>query len=118
MPAHDVGIEKEPHQIASCFVHQHLKDQPDSQLIQSSSNKEASCNEKGLLHSRLLTKTQLADMTLGVRELSKQLGNVRLKLKVKTIFLLVKAHDDSLMALTRELVDWLLSHERDRPYLV
>ena len=66
----------------------------------------------------MLTKKQLADMAYGVRELSKKLGNVRLKLTVKTVFLLTKAHDESLIGYTKEMVDWLLSKERDTPYIV
>ena len=69
-------------------------------------------------HSRLLTKRQLSDMAWGVRELSKRLGSVRLKLRVKTVFVLTKAHDETLIAYTRELVDWLLSSQRGVPYLV
>ena len=68
--------------------------------------------------SRMLTKGQLADMAYGVRELSKRLGNLRLKLKVKTVFLLTKAHDESLIGYTKEMVEWLLSKERDAPYIV
>ncbi len=55
---------------------------------------------------------------MGVRELSKNLGSVRLRLKVKTVFLLVKAHDETLITYSRELVDWLLSKDRDTPYTV
>lgn len=66
----------------------------------------------------MLTKRQLADMAYGVRELSKRLGSVRLRLKVKTVFLLTKAHDESLIGYTREMVEWLLSKERDTPYIV
>lgn len=68
--------------------------------------------------SRMLTKRQLADMAYGVRELSKRLGSVRLRLKVKTVFLLTKAHDESLIGHTKEMVEWLLSKERDTPYIV
>ena len=57
-------------------------------------------------------------MAYGVRELSSRLGNVRLKLKVKTVFVLTKAHDESLIGYTREIVQWLLSKERDTPYIV
>lgn len=70
------------------------------------------------VHSRLLTKKQLSDMAWGVRELSKRLGSVRLKLKVKTVFLLTKAHDETLIYNTREVVKWLLSPERDVHYTV
>lgn len=57
-------------------------------------------------------------MAYGVRELSKKLGSVRLRLKVKTVFMLTKAHDESLIGYTREMVEWLLSKERDTPYIV
>ena len=69
-------------------------------------------------HSRLLTKKQLSDMTWGVRELSKKLGSLRLKLKVKTVFILTKAHDEDLIGYTREITSWLLSKERTTPYIV
>jgi NAD kinase len=69
-------------------------------------------------HSRLLTKRQLSDMAWGVRELSKRLGSVKLKLKVRTVFLLTKAHDESLIWNTREMARWLLSTERDVRYVV
>ncbi|KAL2075663.1 hypothetical protein VTL71DRAFT_606 [Oculimacula yallundae] len=70
------------------------------------------------LHSRLLTKKQLSDMAWGVRELSKRLGSIRLKLKVRTVFLLTKAHDETLIGNTREVVKWLLSPEREIRYTV
>lgn len=57
-------------------------------------------------------------MALGVRELSKRLGSVRLKLKVKTVFLLTKAHDEGLIGYTSEVVEWLLSKDQDVPYIV
>lgn len=66
----------------------------------------------------MLTKRQLTDMAYGVRELSKKLGSVRLRLKVKTVFMLTKAHDESLIGYTKEMVEWLLSKERDTPYIV
>jgi NAD+ kinase len=69
-------------------------------------------------HSRLLTKKQLSDMAWGVRELSKRLGSIRLKLKVRTVFLLTKAHDETLIENTREVAKWLLSPERDVKYTV
>ena len=69
-------------------------------------------------HSRHLTKKQLSEMAWGVRKLSKQLGSVRLKLKVHNIFVLTKAYDVTLIEKTRELVQWLLSKERNTPYVV
>jgi NAD+ kinase len=69
-------------------------------------------------HSRLLTKKQLSDMAWGVRELSKRLASVRLKLKVKNVFILTKAHDETLIEKTREVARWLLSGEREVRYNV
>ncbi|KAL8770868.1 MAG: hypothetical protein Q9209_003519 [Squamulea sp. 1 TL-2023] len=70
------------------------------------------------VHSRLLTKRQLSEMAIGVRELSKKLGSIRLKLKVKNIFLLTKAHDSDLIGLTRNITEWLLSKHRHTSYTV
>jgi NAD+ kinase len=60
-------------------------------------------------NSRLLTKKQISDMAFGIRELSKKLSQIRLKLHVKTIFILGKAHDATLVKYSREVVDWLLT---------
>ncbi|KAK3325500.1 ATP NAD kinase [Apodospora peruviana] len=68
--------------------------------------------------SRLLTKKQLSEMAWGVRELSRRLGSVRLRFRVKTIFLLTKAYDDDLIPKTREVARWLLSKDRDVRYTV
>lgn len=59
-------------------------------------------------HSRLLTKKELSDMAFGIRELSKKLSQIRLKLHVKNIFILGKAHDEALIKNSREVTDWLL----------
>jgi NAD+ kinase len=74
--------------------------------------------DPALTHSRLLTKKQLSDMAWGVRELSKRLGSIKLKLKVKTVFILTKAHDETLIEKTREVARWLLSEERQVRYIV
>ena len=47
-------------------------------------------------------------MAFSIRDLSKRLGNYRLKMKIRSVFLLTKAHDESLIALTREVTQWLL----------
>ncbi|KAL8955771.1 MAG: hypothetical protein Q9183_006530, partial [Haloplaca sp. 2 TL-2023] len=110
----------------SCFVHQLLENQRKARKDQAalSYNNEdknldkASDPTNQAVHSRLLTKRQLSEMAVGVRELSKKLGSIRLKLKVKTIFLLTKAHDSDLIGLTRSIAQWLLSKERDTQYTV
>ncbi|KAM0335807.1 hypothetical protein ACHAQA_000857 [Verticillium albo-atrum] len=70
------------------------------------------------LHSRLLTKKQLSDMAWGVRELSRRLSSMRIRFRVKTIFLLTKIHDADLVPRTRELVKWLLGRDHDVRYTV
>ncbi|KAI1377210.1 ATP-NAD kinase [Hypoxylon crocopeplum] len=70
------------------------------------------------LNSRLLTKRQLTDMAWGVRELSRRLGNIRLKFKARSIFLLTKAYDRELIPKTRDVAKWLLSKDRDVRYTV
>jgi hypothetical protein len=62
-------------------------------------------------HSRLLTKKQISDMAYGIRELSKKLAQIRLKLNVRNIFILAKAHDETLISHTRETTDWLLNQD-------
>lgn len=70
------------------------------------------------IHSRMLTKKQLSDMAWGVRELSRRLSSMRIRFRVRTIFLLTKIHDSDLIANTRALAQWLLSKERDVKYVV
>lgn len=70
------------------------------------------------MHSRLLTKKQLSEMAWGVRELSRRLGSLRLKFRVKSIFLLTKIHDSELIPKTRELTRWLLDKDREVRYTV
>ncbi|KAF1934917.1 ATP-NAD kinase [Clathrospora elynae] len=62
-------------------------------------------------HSRLLTKKEISDMAFGIRELSKKLSQIRLKLKVRNIFILGKAHDEALIVNSRETTDWLLTKD-------
>lgn len=70
------------------------------------------------LQSRLLTKKQLSDMAWGVRELSRRLSSIRLKPKVRSLFILTKIYDGDLVPRTREVVSWLLSPERERRFTV
>ncbi len=74
--------------------------------------------EHEAVHSRLLTKKQLSEMAWGVRELSRRLGSMRLKFRVKTIFLLTKIYDEDLIPKTRELTRWLLDRRRDVRHVV
>tara|TARA_R110002003_G_scaffold502_5_gene20084 strand:- start:10721 stop:11215 length:495 start_codon:yes stop_codon:yes gene_type:complete len=60
-------------------------------------------------HSRLLTKKQISDMAFGIRELSQKLQQIRLKLHVKNVFIIGKAHDNTLVKHSRETTEWLLT---------
>lgn len=68
--------------------------------------------------SRLLTKKQLSDMSMSVRAMAKRLGNLKVKLKIRAIFLLTKVYDETLIAKTREVARWLMSKDRSVPYIV
>lgn len=121
----------ERRQDTACFVHSLLEKQrksrqPKERILQNINednngttvDKVPVATNDHATRSRLLTKRQLSDMALGVRELSKKLGSVRLKLKVKTVFLLTKAHDEGLIGYTSEVVEWLLSKDQAVPYVV
>jgi NAD+ kinase len=114
--------------MTSCYVHNLLDEHrgpgtyTPREEPQKTSDKDphGKSNANGIevqhTESRLLTKKQLSDMAFGIRELSKKLSHVRLKLKIRNIFILTKAHDESLVVHTRELADWLL--QRDASYTV
>lgn len=70
------------------------------------------------VRSRMLSKRQLSDMAWGVRELSRRLSSMRIRVRVKTIFLLAKIYDQELVPKTRELARWLLDADRETAYVV
>ena len=112
----------------ACFVHQLLERDKATKakgvpngldgIMENEKEGEKADNHDSIVHSRLLTKKQLSDMAWGVRELSKKLAAIRLKLKVRTVFLLTKAHDEDLIGYTRGVTEWLLSKERETKYIV
>lgn len=68
--------------------------------------------------SRTLTKKQLSDMAWGMRELSRRLNSMRIRCRVKSIFLLTKVYDQDLVPKARELTRWLLDKDRDVQYVI
>ena len=119
---------KTPRKLTSCYVHQLLEKHrggdgtatpPAPPSISISGTNAAQKQDKDPeakdatqhTESRLLTKKQLSEMALGIRELSKKLAHLQLKLRVRNIFLLTKAHDRTLIRYTRTLVAWLLSDD-------
>ncbi|KAI9882152.1 MAG: hypothetical protein M1823_006103 [Watsoniomyces obsoletus] len=93
----------------------HLQDDVETQSLMDGHRPDG---QEASTHSRLLTKRQLSDMAWGVRELSKHLGGIRMKLHVRRVFILTKARDEALIHNTRELARWLLALERETPYTV
>lgn len=85
-----------------CFFHQRFEGVVDIQKVLD----EMSVDEDAFSHSRL---TQTAN---GVREVSKQLQRKPLKRAVRTVMIVTKARDNSLVHLTRDLAQWLLSTPR------
>jgi len=125
--AHDDASERkskrpsQQRQGTSCFVHSLLEEKSKSghwspsaegMLANRPADKDTPTphdeGETRQTQSRLLTKKQLSDMAFGIRELSKKLGHLRLLLKVRNVFLLTKAHDQTLIAKTRDVAEWLL----------
>jgi NAD+ kinase len=103
-----------------CFVHTLLEKHDGTRVDDHDTSYEGLAQERRIdkdpyghaeqsHHSRLLTKKQISDMAVGIRELSKKLAQIRLKLKVRNIFILGKAHDETLISHTREMTDWLLT---------
>jgi NAD+ kinase len=100
----------------ACIVHSLLEKQDGITMEDYSQSYEGLSQERRMdkdplahadqtQHSRLLTKKQISDMAFGIRELSKKLAQSRLKLHVKNIFILGKAHDEELIKHSREVTD-------------
>jgi NAD+ kinase len=122
---------------SQCLVHKLVEKsslgaplKPESQLEQIDENETDSKSEQNgfsqdagrelvrATQSRLLTKKQLSDMAMSVRTLAKRLGNLKVKLRVRAIFLLTKIYDKTLIVKTREVTRWLLSKNRSVPYII
>ncbi|KAL4817184.1 ATP-NAD kinase-like domain-containing protein [Aspergillus spinulosporus] len=84
-----------------CFFHKRFDDAVNLQKVL-----EEITDDEWLSHSRLL------QTATGVREVSKQLQRRPIKRAVKNVMIVTKARDNSLVHLTRELAEWLLSTPR------
>jgi NAD+ kinase len=94
--------------VTECFVHSLLLNHQSNGVKKQPSTPEEVAEHQKHVQSRLLSKKQLSDMAFSIRELGKRLSHIKLKLKVHNIFILGKAHDESVVLYTRELVIWLL----------
>ncbi|KIW13948.1 hypothetical protein PV08_06729 [Exophiala spinifera] len=83
-----------------CFFHQRFDGIVDVQKVLDE------IAEDDYSHSRLM------QTAIGVREVSKQLQRKPLKRAVRNVMIVTKARDNSLVYLTRDLAEWLLSTPR------
>lgn len=85
-----------------CFFHQRFDDAVNIDRVLE----EIAADENGMSHSRLM------QTATSVREISKQLQRRPIKRAVRTVMIITKARDNSLVYLTRELTEWLLKTPR------
>ncbi|KAK4934049.1 NAD(+) kinase [Elasticomyces elasticus] len=83
-----------------CFFHQRFEGLVDIQKVLEE------INEEEYSHSRLM------QTATGVREVSKQLQRKPLRRAVRSVMIVTRARDNSLVHLTRELAEWLISTPR------
>ncbi|KAF3294907.1 hypothetical protein TWF132_002824 [Orbilia oligospora] len=110
---------------SSCFVHEMLEAQKLGNIAHAQKLVDpvaAHCvdgfvGERAIEEgaSRILTKKQLSDMAFGVRELSKHLGSLKMKLPKKNLRVVVvaKTQDKQNIVHHRELLEWLLTEFND-----
>ena len=85
-----------------CFFHQRFDDAVNIDRVLE----EIAAEDDGMSHSRLM------QTATSVREISKQLQRRPIKRAVRSIMIVTKARDNSLVHLTRELALWLLQTPR------
>ena len=81
-----------------CFFHERFDEAVNLDRVLE----EISSEETGITHSRLM------QTATSVREISKQLQRRPIKRAVRTVMIITKARDNSLVHLTRDLAEWLL----------
>ncbi|KAJ5721468.1 uncharacterized protein N7483_009402 [Penicillium malachiteum] len=84
-----------------CYFHQRFDDAVNIKKVL-----EEIADDEWLSHSRLV------QTATGVREVSKQLQRRPIKRAVRNVMIVTKARDNSLVLLTRQLAEWLLSTPR------
>ncbi|CUS08301.1 unnamed protein product [Tuber aestivum] len=110
---------------SSCFVHALLEMRNQCASVGGGNGSGREVEGKGeerivAAHRSppFMTKNELSDMVLGVRELSKHLASIQIKMKVRAIMILTKTYDKALIGYTRRLVEWLLDGERGSKHTV
>ncbi|KAK7204121.1 ATP-NAD kinase-like domain-containing protein [Myxozyma melibiosi] len=82
-----------------CFVHSRLDDAVDV----SAALREFSADSFSHLSHSSLVQT-----ATGVRELAKRIGQATIKVNLRSVLIVTKARDNSLILLTRQLASWLI----------
>ncbi|KAG0132948.1 ATP-NAD kinase-like domain-containing protein [Tuber indicum] len=107
---------------SSCFVHAllEMRNQFVPVGARNGSGGEVEGDRVVAAHRNppFMTKSELSDMVLGVRELSKHLASIQIKMNVRAIMILTKTYDKALVGYTRRLVEWLLGGERGSKHTV
>ena len=85
-----------------CFFHSRFDDAINVDRVLE----EIEAEDDGFSHRRLM------QTATSVREISKQLQRRPIKAAVRNVMIVTKARDNSLVVLTRELAEWLLSTPR------
>lgn len=85
-----------------CFFHQRFEDAVNIDRVVE----EIAAEDDGMSHTRLL------ETATSVREISKQLQRRPIRRAVRSVMIVTKARDNSLVILTRELAAWLLKTPR------
>ena len=85
-----------------CFFHQRFDDAVNIDKVLE----EIAAEDDGMSHSRLM------QTATSVREISKQLQRRPIKRAVRTVMIVTKARDNSLVQLTRDLAEWLMATPR------
>lgn len=85
-----------------CFFHQRFDDAVNIDRVLE----EVAAESDGMSHSRLI------QTATSVREISKQLQRRPIRRAVRAVMIVTKARDNSLVLLTRDLAEWLLSTPR------
>ncbi|KAM5475556.1 NAD(+) kinase [Microsporum audouinii] len=84
-----------------CYFHQRFDDAVNIERVL-----DEVVSDEWMSHSRLM------QTATGVREVSRHLQRRSMKLAVRNVMIVTKARDNSLVYLTRELAEWLLSTPR------
>lgn len=87
-----------------CFYHQRFDDAINIDRVLE--EVAAEDEDNGMSHSRLM------QTATSVREISKQLSRRPIRRAVRTVMIVTKARDNSLVRLTRDLAEWLLTTPR------